>query len=237
MKKKSIQRIAAWLLAAGMMAGTFAQPMAAYAESTASIAASDSTTGDSITADADVVIATPTPEPDTGTDTAATPGSYGGFPNSAGPGKHSCARNHPGPRCRRGCAHPDAHPGCRGHGQTMPPTRTTPPIRPPPSPRADLAKLHRPAGGLAAQPGRGQYRARCPRGDPALSDEITETEPSTLQAVVNAAVYAAPESQTDIKVDVPAHNYTGTLVIPDGNHVGNDASGTSQLTTQTKTSS
>ena len=73
MKKKSIQRIAAWLLAAGMMAGTFAQPMAAYAESTASIAASDSTTGDSITADADVVIATPTPEPDTGTDTAATP--------------------------------------------------------------------------------------------------------------------------------------------------------------------
>ena len=53
MKKKSIQRIAAWLLAAGMMAGTFAQPMAVYAESTASIAASDSTTGDSITADAD----------------------------------------------------------------------------------------------------------------------------------------------------------------------------------------
>ena len=73
MKKKSIQRIAAWLLAAGMMAGTFAQPMAVYAESTASIAASDSTTGDSITADADVVVATPTPEPDTGTDTAATP--------------------------------------------------------------------------------------------------------------------------------------------------------------------
>lgn len=59
MKKKSIQRIAAWLLAAGMMAGTFAQPMAVYAESAASIAASDSTTGDSITADADVVIATP----------------------------------------------------------------------------------------------------------------------------------------------------------------------------------
>lgn len=73
MKKKSTQRIAAWLLAAGMMAGTFAQPMAVYAESTASIAASDSTTGDSITADADVVIATPTPEPDTSTDTAATP--------------------------------------------------------------------------------------------------------------------------------------------------------------------
>lgn len=36
MKKKSTQRIAAWLLAAGMMAGTFAQPMAVYAESTAS---------------------------------------------------------------------------------------------------------------------------------------------------------------------------------------------------------
>lgn len=49
--------------------------------------------------------------------------------------------------------------------QTMPPTRTTPPIRHHRHPGRP-AKLHRPAGGLAAQPGRGQYRARCPRGDP-----------------------------------------------------------------------
>ena len=59
----------------------------------------------------------------------------------------------------------------------------------------------------------------------ALSDEITETEPSTLQAVVNAAVFAAPADQTDINVDVPAGNYTGTLVIPDATIVVKDASG------------
>ena len=59
----------------------------------------------------------------------------------------------------------------------------------------------------------------------ALSDEITETEPSTLQAMVNAAVFAAPADQTNITVDVPAKNYTGTLVIPDATIVGKGADG------------
>ena len=38
-------------------------------------------------------------------------------------------------------------------------------------------------------------------------------------------MYAAPAGQTDIKVDVPANNYTGTLVIPDAAIVGKDANG------------
>lgn len=42
--------------------------------------------------------------------------------------------------------------------------------------------------------------------------------------MVNAAVYKAPADQT-VKVDVPAGNYTGTLVIPDATIVVKDASG------------
>lgn len=106
----------------------------------------------------------------------------------------------------------------------MPPTRTTPPIRPPPSPRADLQSC---IALLAAS----QLSLDADSIEPdvreetlALSDEITETEPSTLQAVVNAAVYKAPADQT-VKVDVPAGNYTGTLVIPDATIVVKDASG------------
>lgn len=185
MKKKSIQRIAAWLLAAGMMAGTFAQPMAVYAESTASIAASDSTTGDSITADADVVIATPTPEPDTGTDTAATP-----VPTA--------------------------------DSQTpQDPASTAAPETTPADLQSCIALLAASQLSLDADSIEPDVREETL----ALSDEITETEPSTLQAVVNAAVFAAPADQTDINVDVPAGNYTGTLVIPDATIVVKDASG------------
>ena len=43
--------------------------------------------------------------------------------------------------------------------------------------------------------------------------------------MVNAAVFAAQAGQTDIVVDVPAKNYTGTLVIPDATIVVKDASG------------
>ena len=38
-------------------------------------------------------------------------------------------------------------------------------------------------------------------------------------------MFAAPADQTDINVDVPAGNYTGTLVIPDATIVVKDASG------------
>ena len=151
------------------------------------IAASDSTTGDSITADADVVIATPTPEPDTGTDTAATPVAEDTADDAA---------------------------------DTDDTTDTTTTVTP-----ADLQSC---IALLAAS----QLSLDADSIEPdvreetlALSDEITETEPSTLQAVVNAAVFAAPADQTDINVDVPAGNYTGTLVIPDATIVGKDASG------------
>lgn len=224
MKKKSTQRIAAWLLAAGMMAGTFAQPMAAYAESTASIAASDSTTGDSITADADVVIATPTPEPDTGTDTAATPVPTADSQTPQDPVSTAAPETTPAPDAAEDAPTPTPTPAAEDTADdaadTDDTTDTTTTVTP-----ADLQSC---IALLAAS----QLSLDADSIEPdvreetlALSDEITETEPSTLQAVVNAAVYAAPESQTDIKVDVPAHNYTGTLVIPDATIVGKDASG------------
>lgn len=228
MKKKSTQRIAAWLLAAGMMAGTFAQPMAVYAESTASIAASDSTTGDSITADADVVIATPTPEPDTGTDTAATPVPTADSQTPQDPASTAAPETTPAPDAAEDAPTPTPTPTptpaaedtADDAADTDDTTDTTTTVTP-----ADLQSC---IALLAAS----QLSLDADSIEPdvreetlALSDEITETEPSTLQAVVNAAVYAAPESQTDIVVDVPANNYTGTLVIPDATIVGKDASG------------
>lgn len=224
MKKKSIQRIAAWLLAAGMMAGTFAQPMAVYAESTASIAASDSTTGDSITADADVVIATPTPEPDTGTDTAATPVPTADSQTPQDPASTAAPETTPAPDAAEDAPTPTPTPAAEDTADdaadTDDTTDTTTTVTP-----ADLQSC---IALLAAS----QLSLDADSIEPdvreetlALSDEITETEPSTLQAVVNAAVYAAPESQTDITVNVPANNYTGTLVNPDATIVVKDASG------------
>lgn len=224
MKKKSIQRIAAWLLAAGMMAGTFAQPMAVYAESTASIAASDSTTGDSITADADVVIATPTPESDTGTDTAATPVPTADSQTPQDPASTAAPETTPAPDAAEDAPAPTPTPAAEDTADdaadTDDTTDTTTTVTP-----ADLQSC---IALLAAS----QLSLDADSIEPdvreetlALSDEITETEPSTLQAVVNAAVFAAPDGQTDIKVDVPASNYTGTLVIPDATIVVKDASG------------
>ncbi|MCI6384762.1 MAG: right-handed parallel beta-helix repeat-containing protein [Subdoligranulum variabile] len=224
MKKKSTQRIAAWLLAAGMMAGTFAQPMAVYAESTASIAASDSTTGDSITADADVVIATPTPEPDTGTDTAATPVPTADSQTPQDPASTAAPETTPAPDAAEDVPTPTPTPSAEDTADdaadTDDTTDTTTTVTP-----ADLQSC---IALLAAS----QLSLDADSIEPdvreetlALSDEITETEPSTLQAVVNAAVFAAPAGQTDIVVDVPANNYTGTLVIPDATIAVKDAGG------------
>lgn len=228
MKKKSTQRIAAWLLAAGMMAGTFAQPMAVYAESTASIAASDSTTGDSITADADVVVATPTPEPDTGTDTAATPVPTADSQTPQDPASTAAPETTPAPDAAEDAPTPTLTPTptpaaedtADDAADTDDTTDTTTTVTP-----ADLQSC---IALLAAS----QLSLDADSIEPdvreetlALSDEITETEPSTLQAVVNAAVYKAQPDQTDIVVDVPANNYTGTLVIPDATIVGKDPSG------------
>lgn len=228
MKKKSTQRIAAWLLAAGMMAGTFAQPMAVYAESTASIAASDSTTGDSITADADVVIATPTPEPDTGTDTAATPVPTADSQTPQDPASTAAPETTPAPDAAEDVPTPTPTPTptpaaedtADDAADTDDTTDTTTTVTP-----ADLQSC---IALLAAS----QLSLDADSIEPdvreetlALSDEITETEPSTLQALVNAAVYEAQAGQTDIKVNVPADNYTGTLVIPDATIVVKDVSG------------
>lgn len=142
--------------------------------------------------------------------------------------KHSCARNHPGPDAAEDVPTP------------------TPPRRPPRLPRTrqtdaadtddttDTTTTVTPADlqSCIALLAASQLSLDADSIEPdvreetlALSDEITETEPSTLQAVVNAAVFAAPADQTDINVDVPAGNYTGTLVIPDATIVVKDASG------------
>ena len=211
MKKKSTQRIAAWLLAAGMMAGTFAQPMAVYAESTASVAASDSTTGDSITADADVVIATPTPEPDTGTDTAATPVPAADSQTPQDPASTAAPETTPAPDAAEDAPTPTPTPAAEDTADDAADTDDTTDT----TTTVTLADLQSCIALLAAS----QLSLDADSIEPdvreetlALSDEITETEPSTLQAVVNAAVFAAPADQTDINVDVPANNYTGTLV-------------------------
>ena len=222
MKKKSTQRIAAWLLAAGMMAGTFAQPMAVYAESTASIAASDSTTGDSITADADVVIATPTPVPDTGTDTAATPVPTADSQTPQDPASTAAPETTPAPDAAEDVPTPTPTPTPTPAAEdTADDTTDTTTTVTPADLQSCIALLAASQLSLDADSIEPDVREETL----ALSDEITETEPSTLQAVVNAAVYKAPADQTDIVVDVPAGNYTGTLVIPDATIVVKDASG------------
>lgn len=227
MKKKSTQRIAAWLLAAGMMAGTFAQPMAVYAESTASIAASDSTTGDSITADADVVIATPTPEPDTGTDTAATPVPTADSQTPQDPASTAAPETTPAPDAAEDAPTPTPTPAAEDTADdaadTDDTTDTTTTVTP-----ADLQSC---IALLAAS----QLSLDADSIEPdvreetlALSDEITEISATTLQAVVNAAVMAADQNhETEVTVDVPANNYTGTLVIPDANIIGTSDDGQS----------
>ena len=227
MKKKSTQRIAAWLLAAGMMAGTFAQPMAVYAESTASVAVSDSTTGDSITADADVVIATPTPEPDTGTDTAATPVPAADSQTPQDPASTAAPETTPAPDAAEDAPTPAPTPAAEDTADdaadTDDTTDTTTTVTP-----ADLQSC---IALLAAS----QLSLDADSIEPdvreetlALEDEITETSATTLQAVVNAAVMAADENhETEVTVDVPANNYTGTLVIPDANIIGTSDDGRS----------
>ena len=227
MKKKSTQRIAAWLLAAGMMAGTFAQPMAVYAESTASVAASDSTTGDSITADADVVIATPTPEPDTGTDTAATPVPTADSQTPQDPASTAAPETTPAPDAAEDAPTPAPTPAAEDTADdaadTDDTTDTTTTVTP-----ADLQSC---IALLAAS----QLSLDADSIEPdvreetlALEDEITETSATTLQAVVNAAVMAADQNnKTEVTVDVPANNYTGTLVIPDANIIGTNDDGQS----------
>lgn len=199
-----------------------------YAESTASIAASDSTTGDSITADADVVIATPTPEPDTGTDTAATPVPTADSQTPQDPASTAAPETTPAPDAAEDVPTPTPTPTptpaaedtADDAADTDDTTDTTTTVTP-----ADLQSC---IALLAAS----QLSLDADSIEPdvreetlALSDEITETEPSTLQAVVNAAVFAAPAGQTDIVVDVPANNYTGTLVIPDATIAVKDAGG------------
>lgn len=233
MKKKSTQRIAAWLLAASMMAGTFAQPMAVYAESTASIAASDSTTGDTITADADVVIATPAPSAgNTDPDTTPTPA-----PDSQptqDPESTAAPETTPAPAdsdSNTATATPTPTPAAEDvtddpanaeDTADTDDTNDTPATVTPADLQSCIALLASSQLSLDADSIEPDVREETL----ALEDEITETSSTTLQALVNAAVLAAP-GETDITVTAdPNTTYTGTLVIPDASILGTRDDGT-----------
>ena len=166
----------------------------------------------------------PTPEPDTGTDTAATPVPTADSQTPQDPASTAAPETTPAPDAAEDVPTPTPTPAAEDTADdaadTDDTTDTTTTVTP-----ADLQSC---IALLAAS----QLSLDADSIEPdvreetlALSDEITETEPSTLQARVNAAVYAATDGQTDIVVDVPAANYTGTLVIPDAAIVGKDASG------------
>lgn len=165
----------------------------------------------------------PTPEPDTGTDTAATPVPTADSQTPQDPASTAAPETTPAPDAAEDAPTPTPTPAAEDTADdaadTDDTTDTTTTVTP-----ADLQSC---IALLAAS----QLSLDADSIEPdvreetlALSDEITETEPSTLQAVVNAAVYKAPADQT-VKVDVPAGNYTGTLVIPDATIVVKDASG------------
>ena len=226
MKKKSTQRIAAWLLAAGMMAGTFAQPMAVYAESTASFtasdAASDTTAGDTITADADVVIATPAPD----ADTITTPDT----PEPQDPASTAAPTATPAP-ANSGTADGNDADDTDNTGATPAPTPTAEAPADDTADTDDTTVTPADLQSCMALLAGAELALDTDSIDPevrdetlALSDEITQTSPTTLQAVVNAAVYKA-QGETDITVDVPTGNYTGTLVIPDASIIGTGENG------------
>ena len=230
MKKKSTQRIAAWLLAASMMAGTFAQPMAVYAESTASIAASDSTAGDTITADADVVIATPAPSTgDTDPDTTPAPDST----NPQEPESTAASETTPAPDAAEDVPTPTPTPVAEDTADDTADTDDTtnaddttdaPATVTPADLQSCIALLAASQLTLDADSIEPDVREETL----ALEDEITETSSATLQALVNAAVLAADQAhETAVTVDAPANSYTGTLVIPDANIIGTDNNGQS----------
>lgn len=236
MKKKSIQRIAAWLLAASMTAGTFAQPMAVYAESTAPITASgaaDNTApaDSTITADADVAISTPATDA-AGTDnadTTATPAPTQEPESTAAPettpdpaaGDAADAEATPTPTPDAGddTAAPDED--AAGDDTENGTNDDTAAIAP-----ADLQSCMALLSASQLSLEKDSIDPEVREDTLALADEITETSSDTLQALVNAAVLAAPD-ETNITVQAePGANYTGTLVIPDASILGTRDDGT-----------
>ena len=241
--KKSVQRIAAWLLAASMVAGTFVQPMAVYAESTVSVADGTTAAGDIITADGDVVVGNSAGDADLNADTnkttdVDTPTEDAPATDAGAPAEDDTTTTDAGAPAE------DDAPAADADAPAEDDTTTTDADAPtedgttttdadtsaeddtltitPTDLQSCMALLSASELALDADSIAPEVRDETM----ALEDEITVNSADTLQALVNAAVLQNPDA-TEITVTAdPDHAYTGTLVIPDGTLLGTDENGT-----------
>ena len=238
--RKSAQRIAAWLLAASMVAGTFVQPMAVYAESTVSVADSTTAAGDIITAEGDVVIGNSAGDADLNADTNKTadvdtptedaPAADADAPaeddtpaaDADAPAEDdTTAADADAPTEDAPAADADAPAGDAPAADADTSAEDDTLTITPTDLQSCMALLSASELALDADSIAPEVRDETM----ALEDEITVNSADTLQALVNAAVLKDPDA-TDITVDAePNHAYTGTLVIPDGTLLGTKEDG------------
>ena len=240
--RKSAQRIAAWLLAASMVAGTFVQPMAVYAESTVSVADSTTAAGDIITADGDVVIGNSAGDADLNADTNKTadvdtptedaPAADADAPaeddtttaDADAPAEDDTTAadadapaEDAAPAADADAPTEDGAPTTDADTSAEDDTLTITPT----DLQSCMALLSVSELALDADSIAPEVRDETM----ALEDEITVNSADTLQALVNAAVLK-DSTATNITVNAePNHAYTGTLVIPDGTLLGTKEDG------------
>ena len=228
--RKSAQRIAAWLLAASMVAGTFVQPMAVYAESTVSVADSTTAAGDIITADGDVVIGNSAGDADLNADTNQTADADAPAEDDTTAADADAPAEDDAPAADADAPAEDDAPTTDADAPTEDGTTTTDADTPaeddtltitPTDLQSCMALLSVSELALDADSIAPEVRDETM----ALEDEITVNSADTLQALVNAAVLQNPNAK-DITVNAEAnHAYTGTLVIPDGTLLGTNENG------------
>ena len=254
--KKSAQRIAAWLLAASMVAGTFVQPMAVYAESTVSVADGTTAAGDIITADGDVVIGNSAGDADLNADTnktadVDTPTEDAPAADADAPAEDDTTTADADAPAEDDTTAADADAPTEDGATTTDadaPTEdgaTTADADAPTEDGATTADADTSAEDdtltitptdlqscmalLSASELALDADSIAPEvrdETMALEDEITVNSADTLQALVNAAVLK-DSTATNITVNAePNHAYTGTLVIPDGTLLGTNEDGT-----------
>ena len=242
--RKSVQRIAAWLLAASMVAGTFVQPMAVYAESTVSVADGTTAAGDIITADGDVVIGNSAGDADLNADTNQTADADTPAGDAAPAADADAPAEDDTPATDTDAPAEDDTLTTDADAPTEDGATTTDADAPtedgttttdadtsaeddtltitPTDLQSCMALLSASELALDADSIAPEVRDETM----ALEDEITVNSADTLQALVNAAVLK-DSTATNITVNAePNHAYTGTLVIPDGTLLGTNEDGT-----------
>jgi len=241
--RKSAQRIAAWLLAASMVAGTFVQPMAVYAESTVSVADGTTAAGDIITADGDVVIGNSAGDADLNADTnktadVDTPAEDAPAADTDAPAEDDTTTADADAPAEDDAPAADADAPAEDDAPAADadaPTEDDAPATDADTPTEDdtltstptdlqscMALLSASELALDADSIAPEVRDETM----ALEDEITVNSADTLQALVNAAVLQDPTAKDITVTAEPNHAYTGTLVIPDGTLLGTNEDGT-----------